>query len=182
MTLFSPAAAEKPSQQEPEKRERTERDRGLSSFGPRKDIGPEPIGSGVASMFSFGLSTPQLLPQRDEEEYYTLALGKQLEFKGPWCSLTAADNLLRAIVASRRPGSNGGQETKDQRHGAKQRDNRTRGNGQKVMHRKFHLNIRKNFFTVWSAENLNRLHREAVESPSLGIFKNCLDAILCNVL
>ncbi|RMB92672.1 hypothetical protein DUI87_30981 [Hirundo rustica rustica] len=27
--------------------ERTGRDRGLSSFGPRKDIGPEPIGSGV---------------------------------------------------------------------------------------------------------------------------------------
>lgn len=50
--------------------------------------------------------------------------------------------------------------------------NRTRGNGQKVMHRELHLNRRKNIFTVWMTKHWNRLPREDVESPSLKIFKN----------
>ncbi|KFZ65849.1 hypothetical protein N321_05365, partial [Antrostomus carolinensis] len=51
-------------------------------------------------------------------------------------------------------------------------------NGHKLQHRKFHLTIRKNFFTVRVTEQWNRLPREVVESPSLEIFKNHLDKIL----
>ncbi|KFV81632.1 hypothetical protein N308_01622, partial [Struthio camelus australis] len=51
-------------------------------------------------------------------------------------------------------------------------------NGHKLKLRQFHLNVRKNFFAVRVTEHWNRLPREAVESPSLEIFKSHLDAIL----
>jgi len=50
---------------------------------------------------------------------------------------------------------------------------RTGGNGHKMKHRKFRLNMRKNW---------NRLPREVVESPSLKIFKTRLDMVLCSLL
>jgi len=52
----------------------------------------------------------------------------------------------------------------------------------KLKHRKFHLSMRKNFFTLRVTEHCNRLPREVVESPSLEIFKTRLDKLLCSLL
>jgi len=59
---------------------------------------------------------------------------------------------------------------------------RTRGNGHKLKDSKFRLNMRKNFFPLRVMEHWHRLPREAVESPSLEIFKTCLDKVLYNLL
>lgn len=44
------------------------------------------------------------------------------------------------------------------------------------------MKIRKDFFTVMVMVHWNKLPREVVDSPSLEVFKTCLDNFLSNLL
>jgi len=58
---------------------------------------------------------------------------------------------------------------------------RTRGNGSKLKEGRFRLHIRKKFFTMRVVKHWHRLPREAVDAPSLAVFKARLDGALSNL-
>ncbi|KGL91076.1 hypothetical protein N301_01732, partial [Charadrius vociferus] len=55
-------------------------------------------------------------------------------------------------------------------------------NGFKLEEGRFRLGIRKKFFTLGVVRHWNRLPREAVDAPSLEVFKARLDGALRNLV
>ncbi|KFV89112.1 hypothetical protein N327_03086, partial [Fulmarus glacialis] len=52
----------------------------------------------------------------------------------------------------------------------------------KLLWERFHLDIRKKFFTVRTINHWNNLSRDMAESPSLYVFKTQLERILGNLI
>ena len=59
---------------------------------------------------------------------------------------------------------------------------RTRGNGFRLKEGRFRLEGRGKFFTERVVTSSNRLPREAVDSPSLKMFKTMFDGVLGNLI
>jgi len=59
---------------------------------------------------------------------------------------------------------------------------RTGGNSSKLTEGRFRLDIRKKFFTMRVVKYWNRLSREAVDAPSLEVFKASLDGAVSNLV
>jgi len=59
---------------------------------------------------------------------------------------------------------------------------RTRNNGHRLQQEKWSLELKKKILSVRMFQHWNRFHREIVKSPSLEIFKTCLDRVLDNMI
>ncbi|PKU46303.1 hypothetical protein llap_3371 [Limosa lapponica baueri] len=59
---------------------------------------------------------------------------------------------------------------------------RTRGNGFKLEEGRIRLDLGKKFFTVRVVRHWNRLPREAVDAPTLEVFKTRLNGALSNLV
>ena len=59
---------------------------------------------------------------------------------------------------------------------------RRRGNGFKLKEGRFRLEVSRKFFTHRALRHWNRLPREAVDAPSLGVFKTRLNEALGNLI
>lgn len=57
-----------------------------------------------------------------------------------------------------------------------------RGNGLKLNHRRFRLDVRKNFFTEKVVKHRKMLPREASESPSPEVIKSHTDVALVDMV
>ncbi|KFR17153.1 hypothetical protein N306_06130, partial [Opisthocomus hoazin] len=55
-------------------------------------------------------------------------------------------------------------------------------NGSKLKEGRFRLDIRKKFFTMKVVKHRHMLPREAVDAPSLAVFKARLDGALSNLV
>jgi len=56
------------------------------------------------------------------------------------------------------------------------------GNGCELKEGRFRLDMRKKFFTMRVVKHWNRLPREAVDAPSLEVFKARLDGALSDLV